>query len=1213
MVDREERDGAREGRDRGASFPVVGIGASAGGLEVYERFFDRMPSDSGAAFVLVQHLAPHHESILSELLSKHTRMATAQIEDGVEVAPDHVYLIPPNKTLTLEGGRLHLAEASETLRVPIDGFLTSLADDRGEQAIGIILSGAGSDGARGIAAIHEHGGMTMVQAPESARFDSMPRSAIATEVVDEVLRVEEMPARLMEHLKGLVAQPDAPDVVKVACDILHQRTGHDFSRYKESTLRRRIARRMAASRADTAAAYLERLREDAGEVELLVSDLLINVTRFFRDPEVFAQLEHEIVPRLFAGKGVCDTVRVWVPGCASGEEAYTIAILLSEHMASLDAAPEVKIFATDIDEQALDDARRGRYPEAIVAAVSPERLARFFTANEHDYQVKKSLRDICVFAKHNLVNTPPFSRLDLISCRNTLIYLRADLQGELFAILHYALLPGGYLLLGSAESVAARAGLFLAVSERHRIFQRRETAVPPVINFPLGEARRGAPAPYVQPPERAPRAARAIERLLLEKYVPASAIIDERGEILYLAGPTSPYLAQPLGAPTVNLFQLARAELRLDLRGAIQQAIDTGAPAMRAGLVIETAGAAGTVDLIVRPMPELGGDAGVLQVLFQRSDVPASGVMTGPPRSDDPIAVQLEHELTRTRVHLQATIDDRQAANEQLQTANEELLSMNEEMQSTNEELSTSREEMQSVNEELSTLAGELRHRIAQLDAANGDLRNIFASSHIATVFLDEELHIKRFTPASRELFCLVESDVGRPLSDIMPRFTGGDLGASVRKVLRTLEADEQEVHRGDGDRWYVQRIHPYRTVDNVVDGAVLTFVDVTDRKHAAEALETMDRRKNEFLAMLGHELRNPLVPIRNATYLLEELVPADPALGRVRAIIERQVEHMVRMINDLLDVARISRGKILLQEERLDLVALVRTVLEDTRPTLEARGLAVEVDLPAERVPIVGDVTRLSQIVGNLLNNAGKFTDPGGRVRVALASLPGAGQASLVVEDTGVGMDAEILPHVFDIFTQADRSLDRSRGGIGLGLSLVKALVEQHGGSVRAESGGPGRGSRFIVTLPLDLRASPPEPDVVAERAPSAPAPGRRVLLVEDNPEIALTMRMVLELRGHQVEVEPTGSAALETARRFRPEVVLCDIGLPGAMNGYAVARAFRADPALNAVPLVALTGYGREEDRSQALDAGFAVRLTKPVAPEELDDVIARLCTRG
>ena len=386
--------------------------------------------DSGAAFVLVQHLAPHHESILSELLSKHTRMAVAQIEDGVEVAPDHVYLIPPNKTLTLAGGRLHLAEASETLRVPIDGFLTSLAEDRGACAIGIIFSGAGNDGAQGIAAIHEHGGMTMVQAPESARFDSMPRSAIATEVVDDVLRVEEMPARLMEHLRSLAARPDAPDIVQIACDILHQRTGHDFSRYKESTLRRRIARRVTASRADTAAAYLDRLREDAGEVDALVNDLLINVTRFFRDPEVFAELEHEIVPRLFAGKGVCDTVRVWVPGCASGEEAYSIAILLSEHIASLDAAPEVKIFATDIDEQALDDARRGRYPEAIAAAVSPERLARFFTAGEGGYQVKKSLRDMCVFAKHNLVNTPPFSRLDLISCRNTLIYLRDRSPGR---------------------------------------------------------------------------------------------------------------------------------------------------------------------------------------------------------------------------------------------------------------------------------------------------------------------------------------------------------------------------------------------------------------------------------------------------------------------------------------------------------------------------------------------------------------------------------------------------------------------------------------------------------------------------------------------------------------------------------------------------------------------------------------------------------------
>jgi two-component system, chemotaxis family, CheB/CheR fusion protein len=451
-----------------------------------------MPPDGGAAFVLVQHLAPHHESILSELLSSHTRMAVAQVEDGVVVEPDHVYLIPPNKTLTLDGGRLYLAAASET----------SLADDQREHAIGIILSGTGSDGAQGIAAIHERGGTTMAQAPESARFDSMPRSAIATGAVDDVLPVEEMPARLMEHL-GCVAPPsDAPDLVQVACDVLQHRTGHDFHRYKEATLRRRIARRMAAAGMDTVAAYLRSLSEDAGEVDLLVSDLLINVTQFFRDAEVFAQLEQEIVPRLFAGKGMGDTVRVWVPGCASGEEAYSISILLSEHIASLDAAPEAKIFATDIDDQALEEARRGRYPAAIAAAVSPERLARFFNASEGDYQVKKSLRDMCVFAKHNLVNPPPFSRLDLISCRNTLIYLRNVLPVELREAVAFVELGPRQLAGASGRTVVEIVG---QRGGRMRIDVNGTSGVD-------GSASRGSSATSCSRPSRTPPAASSWSR-----------------------------------------------------------------------------------------------------------------------------------------------------------------------------------------------------------------------------------------------------------------------------------------------------------------------------------------------------------------------------------------------------------------------------------------------------------------------------------------------------------------------------------------------------------------------------------------------------------------------------------------------------------------------------------------------------------------------------
>ncbi len=905
---------------------IVGIGASAGGLEVYEQFFDGMPPDSGAGFVVVQHLAPDHASILAELLSKHTTMPVAQVEADVRVEPNHVYLIPPNRTLTLLDGRLRLAEASEAPRVPIDGFFVSLAGELGERAVGVILSGSGSDGALGMQAIKEHGGMTMVQTPESARFDSMPRSAIDTGHVDLVLTVQEMPAALTAHLRllgvaGASGGLDWTALIAAACEILHQQTGHDFGRYKEATLRRRIARRMDVLGLASAAEYVTRLRGDTVEGARLLAELLINVTQFFRDPDVFEHLGQEIVPKLCEGKTQGDSVRVWVPGCSSGEEAYSIAILLLEHLGTFESPPDVKIFATDIDEEALATARRGRYPEAIAEHVSAARLERFFVKVGSSYQVKKALRAICFFTTHNLVNHPPFSQLDLISCRNTLIYLRSDLQDELLALLHYGLRPGGYLLLGPAESVTARPELFRPVLERQRIFQRREPLVPPVIHFPLGEPRQ---AGMVQPPStgEARYATRGFERLLLERYMPASAIVDERGEVLYLAGPVGRYLSPPPGRPTHNLFDLAARDLRAGLRDAVQETLATRRGVVRPGLLAEAPDGVRTVDVSVRRMPELGSDAKVLLVAFEDRGPPVTGAPLGAsPASDDPVATRLERELQLTRARLQTTLDDQQASAEQFQTANEELLSMNEELQSTNEELQTSREELQSTNEELSTLTDELRRRIGELDAASNDLRNLFESTHIATIFLDVAMRIKRFTPAAAELFRVRESDLGRPVSEVMPRFTGGDLLGAAREVLRSQKAQEREVHRDEDDRWYVQRLQPYRTVEDEIAGVVVTFVDITDRKRAADLLVEADHRKDEFLAMLAHELRNPLAPVRNAVHLLGHLAVGDPGQARAREVIERQVGHMARIIDDLLDVSRISQHKMRLRRERVDLV----------------------------------------------------------------------------------------------------------------------------------------------------------------------------------------------------------------------------------------------------------------------------------------------------
>ncbi len=863
---------------------IVGIGASAGGLEAFETFFSHMPPDSGMAFVLVQHLDPQQPSLLPELLAPHTRMPVRPVANRMPVAPDHVYLIPPNTTLTIDQGSLFLATPAEVHghRLPIDHFFRSLAADQGNHAVGIVLSGSGADGTLGLLAIKDYGGMTMVQAPESAQYDAMPRSAIARGVVDHVVPIGQMPMQLLAYTQHVAnhtahaAESDGASAETAAgiaaiCAILLRATGHDFRHYKPATLLRRIARRMQVAQVGSLDAYVERLRQDRPEVDGLFQDLLISVTSFFRDPAAFDALAGTVIPNLFRNKDADRPVRVWVPGCATGEEAYTLAILLHEHLAQRESPPPVQVFATDIDAPALDVARQGRYAESIAEHVSGERLARFFTKAQHGYQAAKAIRDLCIFSTHNLISDPPFARIDLLSCRNLLIYLDADLQRKLFPLFHYALAPGGYLFLGPSESIAVHPELFRTVDKQHRVFQRSDQLVRPQVDFPLiepirrpirhyGTGSRGAAS-------KEPDVGQILERVLLAQYTPPAVIINEQNQIVYFSGRTGAYLEPSTGAPSLDIRTMAHPDLRAHLQTAIRTARKHRTPAVHANLAIETPGGVQRLNLIVRSLSELGPDSGELLVIFQdigpALDSAQAHATPELPQTGASLAQQLAQELQITHDALQATIAELEDANTDLGAANEELLSFNEELQSANEEMQTSKEELQSINEELQTVNVELSRKIEELDRANGDLQNLFASTQIPAIFLHGDGRIARFTPAATQVFRLIESDIDRPITDIAPRFRDGDLDALVQKVLRTLVPYEEPVRGTAIDTWWIMRLRPYRTLANVIDGVVITFSDITKLKQVEaereQLLESVQQARI-YAEQIVETVREPLL-----------------------------------------------------------------------------------------------------------------------------------------------------------------------------------------------------------------------------------------------------------------------------------------------------------------------------------------------------------------
>lgn len=827
------------------AFPIVGIGASAGGLEALEQFLANVPKNSGMAFVIVQHLDPTHKGIMPELLQRSTWMMVEQVKDRVKVQPNRVYVIPPNKDLSLLRGALHLFEpgSARGLRLSIDFFFRSLAEDQRERSIGIILSGMGGDGTLGLRAIKEMAGVALVQDPASAKFDGMPRSAIDAGLADIVAPAEELCARLLTYLqRAPLATPSEPALnerdqsgLDKVVILLRTHTGHDFSLYKKSTLYRRIERRMRLHQLDKIAHYVRYLQENPPEREQLFKELLIGVTSFFRDPGAWAQLRDQVIPMLLAERPAGGPLRAWAAGCSTGEEAYSLGIVFKEALERL-SPPQVfslQIFATDLDPDAITKARQGLYPENITADVSPERLRRFFIKEENGgYRIGKEIRELVTFAPQNLIQDPPFTKMDLLICRNLLIYLTTELQKKLLALFHYSLNPGGVLFLGSAETAGSLSGLFSTLDGKWR-FYRRETpsmpvepvdfsiAPPPVMVGRLAETRAAQPVASLQT---------LADQVLLQRFAPAAVLTDAEGNILYISGRTGKYLEPAAGQANWNIFVMAREGLRDDLLAVTQRALHqpTAEAVTQRGLRIKTNGEYQTVDLTVQVLREPAALRGMLMVVF--TDVVAPVVKrrskSGKTAADLSID-QLEQEAQQLREALQTTREEMQTSQEELKSANEELQSTNEELQSTNEELTTSKEEMQSLNEELQTVNAELQAKVDELSRANDDMKNLLNSTDIATLFLDDALHVRRFTTQASKLIKLIPSDVGRPVTDIASDLLYPMLAADVAEVLRTLVFVEKPIAVQDG-RWFNVRIMPYRTLDNRIDGVVVTLLDIT-------------------------------------------------------------------------------------------------------------------------------------------------------------------------------------------------------------------------------------------------------------------------------------------------------------------------------------------------------------------------------------------------
>ncbi|MBR0662601.1 response regulator [Roseomonas oryzicola] len=1203
---------------------IVGIGASAGGLDACRRLIEALADGSSMALILVQHLDPNHDSMLVDLLATHTTMTVRQAADGMPIERGHLYVIPPGAYLSVGEGALHLTEprARHGARLPFDFLLHSLAEEIGHRAACVILSGTGSDGSLGLRAVKEKGGLVIAQDPDEAAFDGMPRSAIATGAVDLVLPVADMPQALMKHLRRAALAPNATaspppsgDLLLAIVDLLRERTNHDFRLYKPGTLRRRIERRMSAVAIATAdmPLYLEKLRGDPAELEQLAKDLLIHVTSFFRDPEVFDLLAETVVPELVDAADAGRSLRIWVPGCSTGEEAYSLAILFHERIAATQRDIKLQIFGSDVDPDAIAAARDGLYPVSIKADVTPERLARYFTRESQGYRVSSELRASVVFTVQDVLTDAPFSRLDMVSCRNLLIYLSPEAQSKVISLFHFALRHGGILLLGGSETIGNAPGRFEVVSKPGRIYRHIGRSRPGELGLLFGAGiidRLGRPAGKATSPARSNAYAELCRRLVMEVFAPAAVLIDHKQECLYSLGPTDRYLRVPPGAPTQDLLAMAPRSVRNKLRAAIQRAIQADTRISLPGGLVRQNGE--TLAFTIDVQPVLSEGERLLLVCFVEEPVPAKGSGRSTTRGDVPHIAELQQELEATRTELQGAIHNLEIANEEQKAISEEALSASEEYQSTNEELLTSKEELQSLNEELTALNTQLQETLERQRTTSNDLQNVLYSTDVATLFLDTELRIRFFTPATKDLVSVIPGDIGRPLADLNLLASDGDLLADARRVLRTRKPVEREIVKR-GSTWYTRRILPYRTQDDGVEGVVITFADVTERRLAAEKLEEARRQaefangvKSRFLAAASHDLRQPLQTLALLQGLLSKTVEGQKAQNLVARLGET-LRAMSGMLNTLLDINQIEAGTIRPRITRFPVSDLLERLRAEFAYHADAQMLGFRV-VPCS-LSIESDPQLLEQILRNLVSNALKYTRRG---KVLLGCRRQAGRLRIEVWDTGIGIPDGERQAVFEEYHQLDNPARERGRGLGLGLAIARRMAELLGHRISVRS-WPGKGSVFAIEIALPSSAPAAPPDQQAPVRPDAAAgPAARsaaIMVVEDDPDLRDALKIFLEDEGHRAAAAPDGVVVLEMVAQgsFRPDLVLADYNLPNGMTGVDVVKAVR-ERLRREVPAIILTGdISTGTLRDIALPS--CVQLHKPVQLADLAQSIQRL----
>ncbi len=1180
---------------------IVGIGASAGGITAFREFFENMPADTSMAFVVILHLPSGRRSMLAEILGRWTAMPVVDAEDGMEPQPAHVYVPPSDTVAELGAGRLHLRRVQwEPGRehTPIDIFFDSLAAEQGDDAIGIVLSGTGSDGTLGLKVIRKRGGLTLAQGggaaagaadsggPRQPQFNGMPDGAIATGVVDVVLPASEMPAYLVGVQKLRQAAREDPttqaeqDRLRLdICGVLRTQLGHDFSQYKERTFMRRVQRRMQVLGLADMAAFADRLRADRRESVLLFRDLLISVTSFFRDAATFAVLEETVIPGLFEGREPDATLRVWVAGCATGEEAYSLCILLREHMATLASSPPVQVFATDIDEPAIATARAGRYTASLMEGVSPERQKRFFSRSGGGYVVAKEVRDMCTFSAHSLTRDPPFSRIDLISCRNLLIYLDADLQERVVPAFHYSLAPGGILLLGSSETTSRHAELFDPVDQRHRIFRRIDRASPP-LNLDGRVQRQFEPtirpgAVRDQDTMRL-RAAEEAGARVLQQFAPAFLVVNAGGDIMHYSSRTGAYLEAPQGGPSRNMIDQARRGLALELGVALRAAVQSGRRVERPGLSFVSEGdTRRSVSVVVEPMRDVGAIKPYLVIFIDAgrvAETTPANAESGPPDASD---AHVEQELRQTREQLYEVMEEHETVLEELRSAIEELNSLNEEMQSTNEELETSKEEIQSVNEELQTVNAQLSFKVEELDRTNSDIRNLFESTQVATIFLDPHLVVRGFTPAIAGIYNLIPADHGRPLTDIASRLRYDTLRDDVEHVLQTLAPLERRVARVDDNAHYLMRILPYRAPDSRVDGTLITFVDVT-------SIVLAEQHQRMLVDELNHRVKNMLTVVIS---LVAQTLRRATSLEDFSATFMGRVESL-------------TAAYALLSRDNWSGVSLHEVLQEGLKPYMARDRSNIAMAGPAVTMEPRGALA-LGMAVHELATNAvkhGALSYPGRAGRHQLAGGPGRRRANPAPgmgrkrRPAGHPADPPRLRHDPDRAQPAARSERRRRHRVqprrrARLVARDPAAAEQRDDGDRRRVPRPRRRRNNGVTH-SDLN-------------------GCRVMIVEDELLVAMLMEDTLIDQGCEV-VGPFARLddAMRAAETELLDLAVLDVNVAGR-NVYPVAEMLVSRD----IPFLLVSGYGQD---AVPINRPNWVACAKPFMPNQLTTMLIRQLNR-